>query len=77
MVLMREHDGKIFFRSDAAIELARALGGWWKLLVPLCLIPRCLRDAVYKWIASHRYWISEKADFCAIPDPETKKRILE
>lgn len=77
MVLMREEDGKVFLRSDAAIELARALGGWWKLLVPVALIPRWFRDGAYKWVASHRYWISKKADFCMLPDPEMEKRILE
>ncbi|MDF1813147.1 MAG: DCC1-like thiol-disulfide oxidoreductase family protein [Verrucomicrobiales bacterium] len=77
MVIMREEDRKVFYRSDAAIELARALGGWWNLLVPVSLIPRCLRDAAYKWVASHRYWISKKANFCTLPDPEMEKRILE
>jgi predicted DCC family thiol-disulfide oxidoreductase YuxK len=77
MVLMREADEKVFLRSDAAIELARVLGGWWKLLVPLSLLPRPIRDGAYKWIANHRYWISSQADFCMLPDPEMEKRILK
>lgn len=77
MVLMREEDGKVFLRSDAAIELARALGGWWQLLVPAALIPKWIRDGAYKWLANHRYWISRNADFCLLPDPEMEKRILE
>ncbi|HVJ45699.1 MAG TPA: DUF393 domain-containing protein [Luteolibacter sp.] len=77
MVLLRESDGKVFFRSDAAIELARALGGWWRLLIPVKFVPRVIRDAVYQWIADHRYLISEKGNFCAMPDPEVRKRILE
>ena len=48
MVILREADEKAFFRSDAAIELARALGGWWKLLIPISLIPRFIRDLGYK-----------------------------
>jgi predicted DCC family thiol-disulfide oxidoreductase YuxK len=77
MVLMRQADGKIFLRSDAAIELARALGGWWRLLLPTALIPKFLRDAVYRWIARRRHWFSEKGDFCSMPDPEVEKRLLE
>lgn len=77
MVLMRESDGKLFLRSDAVIELARALGGWWCLFLPAKLIPRFLRDAAYKWVARHRYWFSKKGDFCLLPDPEMMKRILE
>ena len=77
MVLMRESDGKLFLRSDAVIELARALGGWWCLFLPAKLMPRFLRDAAYKWVARHRYWFSKKGDFCLLPDPEMMKRILE
>ena len=77
MVLMRESDGKVFLRSDAAIELAGALGGWWRLFLPTRLIPRFLRDAAYQWVARHRYWFSKKGDFCLLPDPEMAKRILE
>ena len=77
MVLMRESDARVFLRSDAAIELARALGGWWRLLVPVKFIPRFLRDAVYRWVARHRHWFSKKGDFCLLPDPEMEKRILE
>ena len=77
MVLMRESDGKVFLRSDAAIELARALGGWWRLLIPTKLIPRFLRDWVYGRIANNRYRISKSGNFCFLPDPEVEKRLLE
>lgn len=77
MILLRESDGKVFKRSDAAIELARALGGAWRLLTVTKFIPRFIRDGVYQWIADHRYLISEKGNFCAMPDPKVEKRILE
>jgi len=77
MILLRESDGKVFNRSDAAIELARALGGAWRLLTVTKFIPRFIRDGVYQWIADHRYLISEKGNFCAMPDPAVQKRILE
>lgn len=77
MVLLRESDGKVFLRSDAAIELTRALGGWWRILSVTALIPRFIRDGAYKWVANHRYWFSSKGDFCVLPDPEMEKRILE
>lgn len=77
MVLLRESDGKIFYRSDAAIELARVLGGAWKLLVPLKFIPKAIRDGVYQWIADHRYLISKKGNFCSMPDPEVRGRLID
>ena len=77
MVVMRESDGKVFTRSDAWIELMRALGGGWKLLVAVKFIPKIIRDTVYQWVADHRYLISRKGNFCEMPDPEVQKRILE
>jgi predicted DCC family thiol-disulfide oxidoreductase YuxK len=77
MILMRESDGKIFRRSDALIELTRVLGGWWRLLTPVKIMPRFLRDAAYQWFADHRHWFSEKGNFCEMPDPEVQKRLLE
>jgi len=77
MALMRLPDGKVFLRSDAVVELARALGGWWRLLLPAALIPRCIRDAAYKWVARNRYRFAGESDSCLLPDPEMEKRILE
>lgn len=77
MVLMREADGKVFLRSDAVIELTRALGGGWRIFAVAKFIPRFLRDAAYHWVATHRYWFSKKGDFCVLPDPGMEKRIIE
>jgi len=77
MILLRERDGRIFKRSDALIELTRVLGGWWRILTATKFIPRILRDAAYQWFADHRYWFSRKGDFCEIPDPELRKRLLD
>lgn len=77
MVLLREEDDRVFLRSDAVLELTRALGGWWRVFTPAKLIPRFLRDAAYRWVATHRYWFSKKGDFCVLPDPEMEKRTIE
>ena len=77
MVLMREADGKVFLRSDAVLELTRALGGVWRIFTVAKFIPRFLRDAAYHWVATYRYWFSKKGDFCVLRDPEMEKRIIE
>lgn len=77
MVLLRETDGKFFLRSDAAIELARALGGLWRILTLACLIPKPLRDAVYRGIARNRSRLAGLSGSCALPDPELRKRLRE
>lgn len=77
MVILRESDGAHFLRGDAVLELARALGGPWRLLLAGRLLPRRLRDALYSLVAKNRYWISRKRDFCELPEPELLARILE
>ena len=77
MVLLREFDGQVFTRSDALIELARALGGGWRIFTLARFIPKPLRDRVYRWIADHRYLFMVKSDACPLPDPELLKRLRE
>lgn len=70
-------DGKkVYMRSDAVLEVARRLGGGWSLVVVLKIIPRFLRDAIYKWIAKNRYhWFGASAT-CWLPRAEWRDRFL-
>jgi predicted DCC family thiol-disulfide oxidoreductase YuxK len=77
MVLLRESDGKVFIRSDALFELARALGGAWRILLIGRIIPNRLRDLVYRWLANHRYLFLGKSKSCSLPDPEMLKRLRD
>lgn len=77
MVLLRESDGKFFLRSDAALELARALGGAWRIFLLARFIPKRLRDAVYRWVARHRSRFAAISGNCSLPDPELRKRLRE
>ncbi len=51
-------DGKLFYKSDAVIEIGRRLGGVKSLLLLLKLIPRFIRDTVYNFIARNRKKVS-------------------
>ena len=63
-------------RSDAALRVARRLGPPWSWLGPLAMIPRPLRDAVYDFVARHRYRWFGKRDACPLPRPEWRERFL-
>jgi predicted DCC family thiol-disulfide oxidoreductase YuxK len=69
-------DGKVFDRSLAALRLARHLSWPWKLVYAFVVVPRPLRDAVYKWIARNRYRWFGKRDVCRVPTPELRARFL-
>lgn len=77
MVFLRESDGRVFLRGDALIELARALGGAWRVFTVARFVPKSLRDAVYQWVADRRRRIMGRAGHCQFPEPELAERLRE
>jgi predicted DCC family thiol-disulfide oxidoreductase YuxK len=65
-----------FAHSDAAIEMARILGGRSRWLALLKIIPRPIRDLVYRFIARHRYQWFGKRDQCMLPQPGWQERFV-
>ena len=52
---------KMFIKSDAAIEIAKLLDGFPRLLKYFQFIPRPIRDFVYDLIAKNRYRLFGKS----------------
>lgn len=75
MVLLRESDGVVFTRSDALLELARALGWPWRLARAAVIIPRRWRDGIYQCIADHRGRLSGNKQACLLPDDKLAERL--
>ncbi|HCU23476.1 MAG TPA: thiol-disulfide oxidoreductase [Deltaproteobacteria bacterium] len=67
---------KVYSESTAALRIARRLSGLWPLFYGAIIIPRPLRDALYRWIAKNRYRWFGKKDTCMIPSPELRSRFL-
>jgi predicted DCC family thiol-disulfide oxidoreductase YuxK len=64
-------------RSDAVLAIVEELGGAWRLTTFLRVIPRPLRDAVYRLIARMRHRLFGRLDACAVPaDPAAAGRFL-
>ncbi|MGE4158554.1 MAG: DCC1-like thiol-disulfide oxidoreductase family protein [Planctomycetota bacterium] len=57
---------RAFVRSDAGLEIAAELGGPWLALLPLRLIPRRFRDAIYTAFAKSRYRWLGKTQTCKL-----------
>ena len=66
----------VYYQSDAVIEIAKLLTGWPSLLKYSIIVPRFLRNAIYKFIAANRYAIFGKQDQCMIPKEEDKGRFV-
>jgi predicted DCC family thiol-disulfide oxidoreductase YuxK len=70
------HQGQIYTHADVALQIARLLGGWYRLFLVFSVFPRPLRNVVYNWIARNRYRWFGKSESCMIPTPELKSRFL-
>jgi len=61
---------KYFVKSSAVLHVLKELGGGWRMLYSLIIIPVFIRDFFYNLIAAYRYRIFGKRDTCMIPTPE-------
>lgn len=74
--LVLVENGKVYFRSTAALRIAKKLNRPWPLFYFLITIPAFLRDPVYNWIGKNRYrWFGKKST-CRIPTAEEKQKFL-
>lgn len=69
-------DARVYTHSDAALRIARRLSGLWPALYALIVVPRLVRDAVYRFIARNRYRWFGRTEACRIPTPELRARFL-
>ena len=67
----RAHD-----RSSACLRIAGKLNFPWRLLFPLLIIPKPLRDFIYGNIAAVRYRWFGKKESCSLPHGEDQARFL-
>lgn len=69
--------GKTYRKSAAALRIARGLRFPWPLLFGFMVVPRPLRDAVYDWVARHRYAWFGKRESCPVPTPGLRQRFMD
>jgi predicted DCC family thiol-disulfide oxidoreductase YuxK len=69
-------DGKAYTHSTAALRVARHLRAPWRWFRFLWIVPRPLRDVVYRWFARNRYRWFGKSETCRVPTPELRARFL-
>ncbi len=67
---------RLLLHSDVPLEIVRRIGGAWQVLYVFKIIPRPLRDAVYRWVARNRFrWFGRRAE-CMLPRKEWKERFI-
>ncbi|GGH13190.1 thiol-disulfide oxidoreductase DCC family protein [Paenibacillus segetis] len=66
-----------YIRSTAALHIAKRLTFPWPLLYGFIVIPRFIRDAIYRVIAANRYRLFGRDETCLVPTKELRSRFLE
>ncbi|WP_060873400.1 thiol-disulfide oxidoreductase DCC family protein [Myroides odoratus] len=65
-----------YVKSQAALMIAKYLGGWYTLLTFFLILPTKLADSLYDYIAKNRYKWYGKKDQCMIPSESIRKKFL-
>ncbi|MDQ2974345.1 MAG: DCC1-like thiol-disulfide oxidoreductase family protein [Acidobacteriota bacterium] len=68
---------RLLARSDAIIYIGTQLGGIWSLAKAGRLLPKVIRDALYKIVARNRYRVFGKYESCLLPEPKNRKKFLD
>lgn len=69
-------DDKTFTHSTAGMRIAKGLGGILSLAYVFIIVPRSIRDLLYKTFAKNRYRLFGKKDVCMMPSPEIRERFI-
>ncbi|HUH25146.1 MAG TPA: DCC1-like thiol-disulfide oxidoreductase family protein [Flavobacterium sp.] len=65
-----------YTQSDAILQIAKQLNGWYPLLQIGKIVPKKLRDIAYQNFAKNRYkWFGKKEE-CPIPSIEIRTKFL-
>ena len=76
-IILYEPGIAYYYKSSAAIEIAKHLRGIFNLGIVFKIIPSALRNPIYDYIARNRYKWYGKKDQCMIPTPELKAKFLQ
>jgi predicted DCC family thiol-disulfide oxidoreductase YuxK len=78
MVLAEPYGGGIRLRcnSDGIIRALQLTGGCARTAAALRIVPRPIRDLVYRAVAENRYRLFGHKDTCDLPTPDDRARLL-
>lgn len=67
--------GRAWMDTDAIRRVLAGLGGAWRMAGLMALVPRFVRDPLYRWVARNRYrWFGTTA--CRVPTAAERARFV-
>jgi predicted DCC family thiol-disulfide oxidoreductase YuxK len=70
-------DGRAYGKLDSVVVAGERLGGVWRALSLLRLLPRAFADWLYDRVARNRYALFGRTERCMIPPPEWRDRFID
>jgi predicted DCC family thiol-disulfide oxidoreductase YuxK len=70
-------DGRAYAKLDTVAIAGARLGGPWRLLALVRLIPRPIADWIYDAVARNRYRLFGRTDACMMPPPQWRERFIQ
>ena len=68
--------GRAYTESDAAIRMLCALRGLWRVAALGFLLPKPVRDRIYRWVARNRYRWFGRREKCYVPSAADRDLFL-
>ena len=75
-IILYEPGVAYYYKSSAALQIAKNLGGFFHFGTIFKIIPTGLRNLVYDYVAKNRYEWYGKKESCMIPTKELKAKFL-
>jgi predicted DCC family thiol-disulfide oxidoreductase YuxK len=68
---------RLVSRAAAVLFVLRTIGGPWRVLTLLGVLPKALLDAGYDLVARWRYKVFGQYRTCPLPSPADRKRFID
>jgi predicted DCC family thiol-disulfide oxidoreductase YuxK len=75
-IILYEPGVAYYYKSSAALQIARSLGGFWHLGTAFRIIPTNISNQLYDYVARNRYKWYGKKESCLLPTTELKSKFL-
>ena len=76
-IVLYEPGKAYYLKSNAALQIAKNLGGIFTYSTLFRIIPTSLRDIIYDFVAKNRYKWYGKQNSCMLPTKELRDKFLE
>ena len=71
------YQGQCYLESTALLKVMQHLGLPFSLMPAGYVMPRPIRDFLYRRVALNRYWLFGTTDYCLLPSAENRHHFLD